>query len=107
MLYHHKLVLLKGFAILFQTISTHCEGLKHSPGMMDLSKFLQHSDEENEEKLYDTVENVHQEVAKLKKDPENLPTTIDSEPESWDDTPPLPDDDHLVQGRCNNIRYVI
>ena len=79
------------------------QGLKHSPGMMDLSKFLQNSDEENDEKLYDTVENVHQEVAKLKKDPENVPTTMDSEPESWNDTPPLPDDDHLVQGRCNNF----
>merc|ERR1719462_904649 len=73
------------------------QGLKHSPGMMDLSKFLQNSDEENDEKLYDTVENVHQEVAKLKKDPENVPATMDSEPESWNDTPPLPDDDHLVQ----------
>ena len=69
--------------------------LKPSPGMMDLSKFLTPSDDENEEKLYDTVENVRQQVERIKDDPKILPDTVDSEPESWDDddSPPLPDDD--------------
>ena len=76
--------------------------LKPSPGMMDLSKFLTPSDDENEEKLYDTVENVRQQVERIKDNPKILPdTTIDSEPESWDDddSPPLPDDEGDHQHR--------
>ena len=91
--------------------------------MMDLSKFLTPSDDdenENEEKLYDTVENVRQQVEEhLKKEQEpNIPSTsgqidadpetdipctsgqIDADPEteSWDDDEdddllPLPDED--------------
>ena len=70
--------------------------------MMDLSKFLTPSDDdenENEEKLYDTVENVRQQVEEnLKKEHEpNIPSTsaqIDADPEteSWDDDE---DDDSL------------
>ena len=74
--------------------------------MVDLSKFLTPSDDdENEEKLYDTVENVRQQVEEhLKKEQEpNIPSTsgqIDADPEteSWDDDEdddllPLPDED--------------
>ena len=75
--------------------------------MMDLSKFLTPSDDdenENEEKLYDTVENVRQQVEEhLKKEQDpNIPSTsaqIDADPEteSWDDDEdddllPLPDE---------------
>ena len=90
--------------------------------MMDLSKFLTPSDDEeneNEEKLYDTVENVRQQVeehlkkeqepdipstsAQINADPEtDIPSTsaqinADPETESWDDDDddscPLPDED--------------